>query len=122
MKIVIIGSVNPRGYAGDPIFLWIFSFFGKLFVWIISFFLPLGGADIKEIKHKGDSQIASPLAFGLGKNQPGSTFPCFHVSTLQSNRSGTSSATKRNFIANEILALASDAKRRATAIYQILPY
>jgi len=42
MKIVIIGSVNPRGYAGDPIFLWIFSFFGKLFVWIISFFLPLG--------------------------------------------------------------------------------
>ena len=80
MKIVIIGSVNPRGYAGDPIFLWIFSFFGKLFVWIISFFLPLGGeADSKEIKHKGDSQIASPLAFWFGKNQPDSTFPCFSI-------------------------------------------
>ena len=76
MKIVIIGSVNPRGYAGDPIFLWIFSFFGKFFVWIISFFLPLGGeADSKEIKHKGDSQIASPLAFGLGKTNLIPRFP-----------------------------------------------
>ena len=38
MKIVITGLVNPRGYAGDPIFLWIFSNLAELFLWIFSFF------------------------------------------------------------------------------------
>ena len=61
MKIVIIGSVNPHGYAGGPIFLWIisnfgelflwiFSFFAELFVWIISFFLPLGDNAVRHVE------------------------------------------------------------------------